>query len=117
MIYGLQNQKFSNTSHQFWENGKGNYCFKKESKKKFKISRLDEPEPSVQSMHAEPGQCKYNMYLSELVGNKAKGRISEWVFQEKEARQIFGKTNISYTLIRIRTFSGGREKMHWEQMG
>ena len=90
---------------------------KRKVKKKFKISRLDEPEPSVQSMHAEPGQCKYNMYLSELVGNKAKGRISEWVFQEKEARQIFGKTNISYTLIRIRTFSGGREKMHWEQMG
>ena len=55
MIYGLQNQKFSNTSHQFWENGKGNYCFKKEGKKNFKISRLDEPEPSVQSMHAEPG--------------------------------------------------------------
>ena len=55
---------------------------KRKVKKKIKISRLDEPEPSVQSMHAEPGQCKYNMYLSELVGNKAKGRISEWVFQE-----------------------------------
>ena len=90
---------------------------KRKVKKKIKISRLDEPEPSVQSMHAEPGQCKYNMYLSELVGNKAKGRISEWVFQENKACQIFRKTNISYTLIRIRTFSGGREKMHWEQKG
>ena len=68
-------------------------------------------------MYAEPGQCKYRMYLSELVGNKAKGRISERVFQENKAHQIFGKTNISYTLIRSRPFSGGREKMHWEQIG
>ena len=35
-----------------------------------------------------------------LVGNKAKGRISERVFQENKARQIFQKTNISYPLIR-----------------
>ena len=68
-------------------------------------------------MYAEPGQCKYRMYLSELVGNKAKGRISERVFQENKAHQIFRKTNISYTLIRSRPFSGGRKKMHWEQMG
>ena len=68
-------------------------------------------------MYAEPGQCKYRMYLSELVGNKAKGRISERVFQENKAHQIFRKTNISYILIRSRPFSGGREKMHWEQMG
>ena len=68
-------------------------------------------------MYAEPGQCKYRMYLSELVGNKAKGRTSERVFQENKAHQIFGKTNISYTLIRSRPFSGGREKMHWEQIG
>ena len=68
-------------------------------------------------MYAEPGQCKYRMYLSELVGNKVKGRISERVFQENKAHQIFRKTNISYTLIRSRPFSGGREKMHWEQMG
>ena len=68
-------------------------------------------------MYAEPGQCKYSMYLSELVGNKAKGRISERVFQENKAHQTFQKTNISYTLIRSRPFSGGREKMHWEQIG
>ena len=36
---------------------------------------------------------------SYIIGNKAKGRISKWVFQEK-ARQIFRKTNISYPLIR-----------------
>ena len=32
----------------------------------------------------------------EIVGNKAKGRISKRVFQENKARQIFWKTNISY---------------------
>ena len=41
-----------------------------------------------------------------FVGNKAKGRISNWVFQENKARQIFGKTkNISYLLICTRTFA------------
>ena len=35
-----------------------------------------------------------------IVGNKAKERISKRVFQEKKARQIFRKTNISYPLIR-----------------
>ena len=39
----------------------------------------------------------------QLVGNKAKGRISKRVFQEDKARQIFRKTNISYPLIRTRT--------------
>ena len=38
----------------------------------------------------------------ELVGNKAKGRISKRVFQENKARQIFRKTSISYPLIRTR---------------
>ena len=38
-----------------------------------------------------------------VVGNKAKGRISKRVFQEK-ARQIFRKTNLSYPLIRTRTY-------------
>ena len=38
------------------------------------------------------------------VGNKAKDRISKRVLQEK-AHQIFWKTNISYPLIRTRTFS------------
>ena len=37
-----------------------------------------------------------------LVGNKAKGRISKRVFQESKARQNFRKTNISYPLIRTR---------------
>ena len=35
-----------------------------------------------------------------IVGDKAKGRISRQVFQENKARQIFRKTNISYSLIR-----------------
>ena len=39
---------------------------------------------------------------SEIVGNKAKGRISKRVFQESRARQNFRKTNISYPLIRTR---------------
>ena len=34
-----------------------------------------------------------------FVGNKAKGQISKWFFQENKARQIFRKTNISYPLI------------------
>ena len=38
-----------------------------------------------------------------FVSNKAKGRISKRVFQEKKARQIFRKTNSSYTLIPTRT--------------
>ena len=40
-----------------------------------------------------------------LVGNKAKGRISKWVFQESKAHQIFQKTNISYPLVCTRTES------------
>ena len=28
----------------------------------------------------------------QFVGNKAKGRILKWVFQENKARQIFRKT-------------------------
>ena len=39
---------------------------------------------------------------SQLVGDKAKGRISR-VFQENKARPIFRKTNISFLLIRART--------------
>ena len=38
------------------------------------------------------------------VGNKAKGRISKRVFQESKGRQIFRKTNLSYPLIRARTY-------------
>ena len=35
----------------------------------------------------------------KYVDNEAKGRISKRLFQEKKARQIFPKTNISYPLI------------------
>ena len=40
---------------------------------------------------------------SNYVGNKAKGQISKWLFQENKARQVFRKANISYPLIRTRT--------------
>ena len=41
----------------------------------------------------------------DIVGNRVKGRISKWVFQENKARQIFRKKkNISYPLIRTRTY-------------
>ena len=46
--------------------------------------------------------------FSHIVGNKAKGRISKRVFQENKARQIFRKTNISYSLIRTRAYQGVR---------
>ena len=42
----------------------------------------------------------------ELVGKKAKGRISKWVLQEYKARQIFQKMNISYPLISACTYQG-----------
>ena len=42
--------------------------------------------------------------ISQAVGNKAKGRISKQVFQEKNRRQIFRKTNIFYPLIRTRNY-------------
>ena len=48
--------------------------------------------------------AKYSHYLS----NKAKGRISKGMFQENKARQIFRKMNISYPLIRTRTYQGVR---------
>ena len=40
--------------------------------------------------------------LQDIVGNKAKWRISKRLFQENKARQIFRRTNISYPLIRTR---------------
>ena len=43
------------------------------------------------------------MKFTYNVGNKAKGQISKWVFQEIKACQIFRKTNISYPLILTRT--------------
>ena len=46
----------------------------------------------------EPSQGQF-----EIVGNKAKGRISKRVLQENKVRHIFRKTNISHPLIRKRT--------------
>ena len=43
--------------------------------------------------------------VGHFVGNKAKGRISERVFQENKARQIFRKANISYLLMRTRPYA------------
>ena len=48
----------------------------------------------------------------QFVGNKAKGRITKRVFQENKARQILRKTNISYPLIRTRTFFVFRKIWH-----
>ena len=42
-------------------------------------------------------------HFREIVGNKAKRRISKRVFQESKAHQNLRKTNISYPLIRTRT--------------
>ena len=39
-----------------------------------------------------------------IVGNKVEWRILKRVFQENEARQIFQKTKISYSLIRARKY-------------
>ena len=44
--------------------------------------------------------------MVHFVGNKAKRRISKRVFQENKARQIFGKMNISYPLIRMCAYQG-----------
>ena len=43
---------------------------------------------------------KRSIAMLQIVGSKAKGRISKRVLQENKARQIFQKTNISYPLIR-----------------
>ena len=40
--------------------------------------------------------------IAYIVCNKGKGQISKRVFQENKAGHIFGKTSISYPLIRIR---------------
>ena len=47
------------------------------------------------TMFANQPVLNLEWLLSHHVGNKAKGRISKRVFQEKEARQIFQNTNIS----------------------
>ena len=41
-------------------------------------------------------------WMAEIVGNKAYDRISKRVFQENKTRQNFGKTDISYPVIRTR---------------
>ena len=46
---------------------------------------------------------KLYSFKFEIVGNKAKRRISNRVFQKNKARQIFRKKNISYPLISTRT--------------
>ena len=50
-----------------------------------------------------------NFYIHRLIWNhiagKAKGRISKRVLQENKALQIFRKTDISYPLIRTRTYA------------
>ena len=43
--------------------------------------------------------------LVQVVGNKARGRISKRLFEENKARQVFRKTNISYSLVHTRTYA------------
>ena len=43
-----------------------------------------------------------------IVGNKAKGQISKWVFQESKARQNFRKTDMSYISLRTCAYQGVR---------
>ena len=43
---------------------------------------------------------QFAFIVIQVAGNKLKGRISERMFQENKARQIFRKTNISNPLIR-----------------
>ena len=58
--------------------------------------------------------CTYmHSILVHVFRNKAKGRISKRVFQENKARQIFRKTNISYPLIRTRTYCWFFGKKCW----
>ena len=46
---------------------------------------------------------KYVYYSDAIVvSNKAKGRISKWMFLENKTRQIFRYANISYPLIDTR---------------
>ena len=41
----------------------------------------------------------FPFHIIQFVGDKVKGWISKWVFQENKGRQIFRKTNIAYPLI------------------
>ena len=51
----------------------------------------------------EKSQIRARFKQKYTVGNKAKGRISKWMFQQNKARQISQKTNIFYPLISTRT--------------
>ena len=57
---------------------------------------------SFQKVESHRGSI-FNEINPKIVGNKAKGRTSNWVFQENKLRQIFRKTNTSYSLINTRT--------------
>ena len=57
----------------------------------------------TKTTYREKKNLKKKTEKEDIVGNKAKGRISKPVFQESKARQNFRKTNISYTLIRTST--------------
>ena len=50
----------------------------------------------------EGGTKDFNLPGQYITSNKAKGKISKQCTQEKLAREIFKKTNISHPLIRIR---------------
>ena len=54
----------------------------------------------------------------QFVGNKAKGQISKWVFQENKVRHSFRKTIISYPLICTRTcaYQGVRNVKIWRAL-
>ena len=51
------------------------------------------------------------------VGNKAKGQISKRLFQKNKPCQIFGKTNISYYLIRTRTYQMCKKCLFFGKFG
>ena len=68
----------------------------------------------------EKSKKRYELlHWSEVVRNKAKGRISKRVFQENKAHQIFQKTNIYDPLIGTRTclYQGVRNVRFLENLG
>ena len=70
-------------------------------------------------MERLPVQSDMNNDETHFVGNRAKGRISKRVLQEKKARQIFWKTNISCPLIRhtYACVSGGKKSSFFGKFG
>ena len=59
---------------------------------------IQDVKPQIIIALLREGKYKFRHF----VGNKAKGRISKWVFQENKACQIFRKTNMSYPVINTR---------------